>query len=171
MDKKHRGVALFRGRQEKKQAFGNEPATGSQQQVSAVSPKNSKPKKKLMLAALIAAVFCAGTGVTLVVIKFQNAVDPPSIPANRPVLQSSLDNGGGNNVSQTSEAAVETHSFDPSTQTLTILSDTYFDSDYEHFIGSPDEPSDLVKTVVIKDGVTQIGRYAFYNCSALTSSR
>ena len=29
--------------------------------------------------------------------------------------------------------------------------------------------SDSIKTVVIKDGVTSIGNYAFYNCSSLTS--
>ena len=64
-----------------------------------------------------------------------------------------------------------TWSFDESTGTLTISGNGEMD-EYDHSIDYYTpwySYSPIIKTIVIKDGVTSIGAYAFYNCSSLTS--
>ena len=61
----------------------------------------------------------------------------------------------------------ENYSFDASNKTLTIHSNSYFDSDYEKFTGS--DSSYVLENVVIDDGVTKIGESAFLSCENLKS--
>ena len=81
------------------------------------------------------------------------------------------------NVTSTKDISKVGSPFDESTGTLTISGngemENYFlfnDDDYSGFTNAPwSEYSNLIKKIVIKDGVTSIGKYAFYNCSNLTS--
>ena len=59
----------------------------------------------------------------------------------------------------------ENYSFDANNKTLTIHSNSYFDSDYEKFTGS--DSSYVLENVVIDDGVTNIGNFAFSSCESL----
>ena len=67
-----------------------------------------------------------------------------------------------------------TWSFDESTGTLTISGqgkmDNYnYDVKFHKYIAPWYAYSSLIKTLVIEDGVTSVGGYAFYDCSSLTS--
>ena len=61
------------------------------------------------------------------------------------------------------------YTFDNYTKTLTVLSDAYFESDYEKFRGTNDAPSYKINKVIINNGVTEIGIGAFWYCASLTS--
>ena len=124
-----------------------------QPEVPAVPKKNFKTFVAMIFVLLIGVI--SGVAVTFIINNSNSAVVESSVKEN----QSSATQ---NNDSSVQDNA--TYSFDEGTQTLTVLSDDYFDSDYKKYKGSYN-----VKIVVISDGVTSIGDYAFSNCETLTS--
>ena len=87
------------------------------------------------------------------------------------ILQSKIVWNAFSESSDTESSNVEVtdkYTFDNYTKTLTVLSDAYFESDYEKFRGTNDAPSYKINKVIINNGVTEIGIGAFLYCTSLT---